>query len=394
MVPIDSDIATWREQLAGQNFSALRLKYAGNATAMHAILQLECRKKAASKLPSILKNDKFCFPTLLSAEQCTSEPLANFHSSLIHPEDKILDMTCGLGIDSFHLASVCQDVLAIDIDQNIVDTANYNARILNIKNFKAICADSATFIETLEDNSFSSIFIDPARRNNGRKVVFLNDCSPNVSLLLPRMLSVAPRVIIKTSPMLDATAAAKELSNVKEIYTIGTATECKELMLVCERGYYSTPELHAVTLTKDNVDHVVFSDLSTYAHTYVSELEPGQFLYEPYPAVMKSGRFNDIASKYDVHMLSCDTHIFTSNIYSDNFPGKQMRILYAAPYNKRTIKYIKNEYSKVNVTTRGFIQSALDLAKSIDIAQGGNLMLYGVGLSGKRNYWLAVCEII
>ena len=38
--------------------------------------------------------------------------------------------------------------------------------------------------------------------------------------------------------------------------------------------------------------------------------------------------------------------------------------------------------------------SAPQLAKKLGIMQGGELFVYGVGLNGVRNYWIAVCEVI
>lgn len=52
----------------------------------------------------MLANDDFIFPTSLSAEQCTSELLARFHANLVPDNGVVLDMTCGLGIDAFHIA--------------------------------------------------------------------------------------------------------------------------------------------------------------------------------------------------------------------------------------------------------------------------------------------------
>lgn len=267
------DITEWFDILQGQDFAALRLKYSGNPEALYAIMQLECRKKASTKLPQLLANKDFRFPTVLSSEQCTSERLAEFHSTLVPKGVKLLDLTCGLGIDAFYFSKSCSGVVAVDIDSSVTETASHNAKAMGINNFTAICNDSEIFIRDLEDDSYSCIFIDPARRSGGKKVVFLKDCSPDVSSLIGEMLRVSPLVIIKASPMLDITAAQNELQSVSDVYTIGTPKECKELVLVCKRGYTDKAKTHAVTISSDFTHIYDFEYFSNQKAKYVSELK-------------------------------------------------------------------------------------------------------------------------
>ena len=67
---------------------------------------------------------------------------------------------------------------------------------------------------------------------SGRKVVALEECSPNVVALQDYLLSKAETVLVKLSPMLDITLALKKLKGVREIHTIGVEGECKELLFV------------------------------------------------------------------------------------------------------------------------------------------------------------------
>lgn len=109
---------------------------------------------------------------------------------------------------------------------------------------------------------------------------------------------------------------------------------------------------------------------------------------------MKIGLFDRLAMEYEVNKLGRDTHLYISDDLNNSFPGRRMRIVYASQFNKRTIKYINSNFPKANVTTRGFVMSAPQLAKKLGIMQGGELFVYGVGLNGVRNYWIAVCEVI
>ena len=68
-----------------------------------AILQIEARKKLQNKLPSWLSHLDVVFPSILSAEQCSSELTAQYKQRLAQP-GSLLDLTGGLGVDSFYFA--------------------------------------------------------------------------------------------------------------------------------------------------------------------------------------------------------------------------------------------------------------------------------------------------
>src|SRR5690606_6601513 len=54
--------------------------------------------------------------------------------------------------------------------------------------------------------------------------------------------------------------------------------------------------------------------------------EPEQFLYLPNTAVLKSGAFNLIASRFNLKKLHPNTHVYTSAVKVDDFPGRVMQV--------------------------------------------------------------------
>ena len=78
-----------------------------------AITQIECRQKLKSKIPDILALPEFLFPNTLSAEQCTCQEVAKYHSSLFSADDTVLDMTGGLGIDDYFISAVCRHLTTL-----------------------------------------------------------------------------------------------------------------------------------------------------------------------------------------------------------------------------------------------------------------------------------------
>ena len=142
---INDNIVKWIEEHRNDDTTKLRLscrKKEDASTYEFAIMQIECRKKASKKLHNTLQSPYFVFPTALSAEQCTSDDLAKFHSTLINAGETVLDMTAGLGIDAFHLAKKAKHITAIDLNEDVAQALSINANLLNIDNFIGINDDS------------------------------------------------------------------------------------------------------------------------------------------------------------------------------------------------------------------------------------------------------------
>ena len=371
---IRENILDWIETNAKADTAALRLKHAGDAAVMDAIMQIDCRRKAATKLPDTLKCREFWFPTALSAEQCTSDSLAEFHTTLVRG-DSVLDMTCGLCIDAFHIAAAGKQVTAMDINPAITEAAIHNSRALGIERFEAITADCTEWLEST-DSRFDTIFIDPARRGeSGKRIFALSDCAPDVVAMLPLLRQRCARLIIKASPMLDIKSIVASLEQNCDIYVTGTRTECKEVVAVIDfdREYADT------TVTAYTVVAPSFSfTLSEESCLSASFREPaeGMVLYEPFPAVMKAGGFNSLCHSFGIDELAPNTHLFISSGEIAAFPGERFVIERILPFNKRSLKEISSSYPSLDISARNFIISAPELAKRLKIKQGGTRRLF------------------
>ncbi|MDE6460239.1 MAG: methyltransferase domain-containing protein, partial [Paramuribaculum sp.] len=276
---LDSETLNWIDLNAKADASALRLKYAGDSLKSFAILQIECRRKAASKLKETLTCKEFIFPNSLSAEQCTSDILAEFHASLVKG-NSVLDMTAGLCIDAFHIARKGCNVIAIERYESLVDAAIQNASVLGIDNFEAINSDSEEWIKTTP-LTFDTIFIDPARRGEGGKRIFaLSDCAPDVVQLLPFIRSKCKRLIVKASPMLDISSIVNSLGINTNVYITGSPTECKEVVAVIDFDNSQSASISAVTLS-DSVKNLFTVTHQEEVDSVPIYSEPviGMFLY-------------------------------------------------------------------------------------------------------------------
>lgn len=380
MTEFDNATWLWIDSHAHDDVNRLRLSHSQSPVKMDAIIQIECRQKNAKKLRDTLANKRFRFPNTLSAEQSTSDILAHFHASLVPAGATLLDMTCGLGIDAFHIAKKASSIIACEQNPDVARTARYNAGILQLSNIDIECCDSTDFVRNTT-RQFDCIFIDPARRGTGGKRLFaLSDCSPNVTALIDRLFELAPLVIIKASPMLDITHTLQELPCVQDIYAVGSHAECKEIVVVCSLGYASSPTITAITF--DNGNKSVFSYMSHQEqNAVVATSGPviGNILYEPYPAVMKTAPFKLLSTEFHTHKLDKNTHLYLSPVKID-FPGRGYDIIDIFSLNKSDIKRLSGEYPAYDITVRNFPLKASELEKKLKHKSNGTLHLFAVTL--------------
>lgn len=405
MKKMDSEMQRWIELHAADDPVRLRLRHHGDEELAFAITQIECRRKAGNRFSVALASREFMFPTGLSAEQATSEALARIHADIAGYQSGSthLDLTCGLGMDAFEAARRGARVTAIDINPEVADAARHNAEALGLGDrLEVICGDSASWIRNT-DRRFETIFIDPARRGQGgRRLTAIAECSPDVTALMPRLLELAPEIIIKASPMLDLTALASELNaacgtegGVTRMIAIGTTRECKEVVAVIgrEAAYYYRTE--AITALPDRATPSVFMPAPDLPQPPILQGLPaiGEYLYEPYPAVMKTAAWGALAAlSTSLRQLHHNTHLFVADTALADFPGIPMRIERVEQLSDKALKSIAREWPKINVATRNFIISAPELAKRLRIKEGGTARLYGVrsGASGTLALIVAV----
>lgn len=405
MRKMDQEMQRWIKLHATDDPVRLRLRHHGDEKIAFAITQIECRRKAGNRFPLALANDAFMFPTGLSAEQATSEALARIHADIAGYQSGTahLDLTCGLGMDAFEAARRGATVTAVDINPEIADAASHNAIALGLDaGFEVISGDSTTLVaETYM--RWDTIFIDPARRGEGgRRLTAIAECSPDVTALMPRLLELASKIIIKASPMLDLTALASELNAacsargcVTRMIAIGTTRECKEVIAVIERDAENHYRTEAITALPSCAAPSVFIPAADIPPTPILQGLPagGEYLFEPYPAVMKTAAWGAMAVLAPgLRQLHPNTHLFVSDSEVKDFPGTSMRIERVEPLSDKALKSIAREWPKINVATRNFVISAPELAKRLRIKEGGTARLYGVrsGASGTLALIVAV----
>lgn len=363
---------------------SLRLRYSGkdlDFSLDDALVQIEARKKAAKKLSRFISFPDFKFPSVLASEQATDQRVAMFHSRLVSPDSRIIDLTSGLGIDLLTIAikNPRSSVTAIEIEADKAECLRNNASLLGLAGrLTVVNADCREYIhDTMEH--YDLLFADPARRSHdGGRCYAIKDCEPDVSGMMTDILNVADTFMFKLSPMLDITGILRSVDGITEVYAVSLKGELKEILVKGRRGG-ELERLSAVTVYEDGEsDEFVLSPealhLPSPVMDDVSMLRPGMFLYEPDPAIMKFGCFGSLASRFPgLLKLNVNTHLFVSEWEYNCFPGRRTRIC-SLP-DKKELKRLKG--SKVNVAIRNYPLSAELLKKKTGVRDGGDRFLYG-----------------
>ena len=363
MMTLPDDFWDWVDSHADDDPSRLRLKY-GAARALE-ILQGEARRRHRTRLAEALKlRPRLLVPTSLAPEQASSWALASWHASLVPEGSRVADLTAGLGIDLLALSGRASAVTAVERDPAVADALRYN-----FPDAEVVEADCRDFVASAiaAGRSFDVIFIDPARRGDkGERVYALSACSPDVAALMPDLLRLSPMVIVKASPMLDITHTLAELPACSHIYAAGTAAECKEIVAVCTRG--DAPAEVPVTAVTAGMDELTFTraDEAAALPGY-SVPAPGDYVYSPWPAVMKAAPYRLLCSLFAVDMLGPNTRLWTSAGLRDGFPGRAYRVDEVLPYASRHIKRYAAAHPAVGVTTRNFDIDAAALRRKLGL---------------------------
>ena len=164
--------------------------------------QVKNLQKSRTKLPSYYAA-RAIVPTL-AYEQSSSEECA-LRKRL--EGESVLDLTCGLGVDAYALSKRFRRVVTIERNEGVAAVARENFRRLGAENIEVICGSAEEFVATCTEH-FSWCFSDPDRRGaKGEKLVCLEDCSPDVVALMPRLKALADGVCIKCSPLFDVDEA-------------------------------------------------------------------------------------------------------------------------------------------------------------------------------------------
>ena len=346
--------------------------------------QIEGLQVAEKKIPAWTKTAGILFPPRISLEQCSSEQTAQYKQQLVErflpmKRQKMVDLTGGFGIDFSYLATLFDEADYVERDEHLCDIAKHNFSLLGLSQANVHHATCEDFID--EMGLFDIIYLDPSRRNAvGRKVVALNDCSPNVEELQDKLLAHAPIVLIKLSPMLDIQDTLRRLPNIGEVHVVSVESECKEVVLVLCR------EKQDVTVHCVNLPAQTQTFSTTTQHTepvIATHLE--RYLYEPNASILKAGVQNSLCQKFGVRKLHPFSHLFISAHFIEDFPGRSFEVEDSCSFAKKDLKRMLADITQCNLTVRNFPATVAELRKRLKLREGGDIYLFATTLADESH---------
>jgi 16S rRNA G966 N2-methylase RsmD len=360
---------------------------------LFAIHQINGKQKIKSKVPLFYNTQDIIYPVQLSLEQSSSE-LTAIYKSTICEGNALTDLTGGLGVDCCIMSQRFKQITYVERNEELCDLAVNNFKALGKEYIKVIHSDTENYLVGAEHVDW--IFIDPARRSTGgKKVVLLSDCEPNVAELSPLLLDKATHVMIKLSPMMDITAAIRELPTTSGIHIISVENECKEVLLILDQTGEEDIKVKTINfrVNKENQKFEFNIRDESKAETTFSSV-PGKYLYEPNAAVMKSGAFKLIGEKFRLKKLHINTHLYTSNELSIEFPGRIFEVRKQWDNSKKELKELVARIPKANITTRNYPESVVELRKRLKVKDGGDIYLFACTLQNEKKSIIECNKII
>ena len=391
--------------------------------------QTEGRKAMATKLPSWAENMSILFPVKISLEQCSSEATAQYKAGLVSG-DSMVDLTGGFGVDCSFLSKGFSKVDYVEQNEELCKIAEHNFAALG-QNIKVNNAESVEFLKAMP--AVDCIYIDPARRDvKGKKTADLSLCSPNLLEIRDILLEKCNTLLIKLSPMFDISSALEVFPECRQVHVVSVKNECKELLLLIEKGFCGETEIVCVELgvrnccasesrSKTCFDYAersqqsplgneelgisvqmsgessslelsrrvddrqgivqpeitsIASNLKKEKGEIVSYASPKGYLYEPNASIMKAGLYKTVANRYNLQKLHPNTHLFTSEQLVENFPGRIFKVEKVTKVQRKEIQDIE----KANLSIRNFPGNVADLRKKLKLKDGGDTYIFACTL--------------
>ncbi len=361
-----------------------------------AVNCIESRRKLRWKVQEWYDDPRLIFPYKLSAEQCSSSATGRYKADFAariagSPSFRLADLTGGLGVDSWFFSKLASEVLYNEMQSKLCEATVYNLNTLGASNIHYSCniAEPGRIKELLGCFSPDIIYMDPARRGEGGKKVFLiEDCTPDVLTLKDEIFGICRHILLKLSPMADITMVCDRLGpTCREVHVVAYGGECKELLIWMDREWSDSCTINAVELPPER--HPELDSGSPFTFTPSEEKEAaytlgteGRYLFEPGKSLMKSGAFSLISNRFGINKLGHSTHYYLfddeSIINELSKHGKIFRIISSSKLDKRSIRDAAQSCPQAEVTARNIPMDTDTLRKKLGVSPSDTYHIFGL----------------
>ncbi|MCA8923708.1 MAG: SAM-dependent methyltransferase [Planctomycetes bacterium] len=249
--------------------------------------QLQLRARARGRIPDA---ERLLFdPEALS--MLSSAPVAAWRALRLKGlAGSCLDLGAGGGGDCMAFARAGLAVQAVERDPVRARLLEHNLELLGLADRVRVLVLDWT---TRAWNGEELAFVDPARRVDGARVLSLHDTLPPLQTVLDLAQEV-PAVLLKAAPGF----ALRELPAQAGLEFVSLDGELKEALLTFGRARRSGPR--AVILPAG-------AELEGEPPAEPTLGPPGEWIYEPDPAVIRAGLVRLLGARLGAHQLDAQT---------------------------------------------------------------------------------------
>ena len=300
-----------------------RLRDDGHSPGLIAavITQARLRTKAVGKFGDFAPRMLF---TADGLEQATRLRVAALHAGRFAEADVdvVADLGCGIGADSLAFAALDLGVLAVEKDEATAAIAAYN-----LAPFPSVRVEHGD-ARTADLVGVGGVWLDPARRAEGRRLNDPSDWSPSLdwafelARTLPTGIKLGPGIDRELIPDdCEAQWISVDRDVVELVLWFGAVSRSGVGRSALVLGEHGAAELTAAEDTPD-----------------VDPGELGPYLLEPDGAVIRARLIGELARRLDGRMLDRSIAWITTDRAPETPLGQAFRVIERYPIDVKTLK--------------------------------------------------------
>jgi hypothetical protein len=330
-------------------FEKLRKRHAP-ALAKAALETVLLRRKAQVKFSHAQR----MYFTREALEQATGEVAARHRAKRCVPYGVVADLCCGIGGDALALAARGLAVHAVESDPLRLAMARANAEAIGL-------ADRITFHEgdalTVLLPTVRAAFADPARRTVFRRQLDPESYAPPLPALRARFGADFP-LAIKIAPGVAWDDIVGLNAEAEFISVEGELKEC-----VLWFGPFHTAARRATLLPAEVTLSADSSPLS------LPLAEPGAYLFDPDPAVVRAGLASDLARELRIAPIDHTVQLFTGSEPITSPFVTAYHVEFAARFHAAALrqKFREQGVGRVTIIKRGSLIDADELVGKLKL---------------------------
>jgi hypothetical protein len=272
-------------------------------------------------------------------EQASGEVVARHRARRFAGLNLVGDFCCGIGGDAIALAER-GSIVAVDSDPLRLAMAGHNLAVHGLRERAVLIEGDVLRIDLPR---LDGLFVDPDRRSGGRRQLSIDACRPALGALRARLPGDLP-LAVKLAPGVSWAELACYDGEAEFVSLHGELKEC-----VLWLGPLRGPARRATLLPGVET---LWADSPAPAPPPAL---PGDYLYEPDPAVLRAGLVSDLALRLEAAPIDPNIAYLTADRAVDTPFARRFTIEAAMPFHLRRLReYLRQRgVGRITVSRRG-----------------------------------------